>query len=103
MKNVGIWATLIAVVLAITIAVIIFLVEKKKSEDYEAPKKFLQYGNYHFYDYGLGTKLYQSDWTRGSFFQPFVPLDQGLYTTDEWSPRYIKHDDQYYKTCTSCY
>ncbi len=74
------------------VAIICMIYRNKKNEKYQAPQRFLRYNNYHFHDYGFGTKLYQSDWSRGAFFQPFVPLDQGLYTSDEWSPRYIKHN-----------
>ena len=75
---------------------------ESKDEKYRAPQRFIDYNNYHFNDHGFGTHLYQTDWTRGAFFQPFVPLDQGLYTSDEWSPRYIKHNPQSYATCRSC-
>jgi len=41
-----------------------------------------------FNDYGFGTPLVQTSWSgKGTLFQPFVALDQGLYTSDKWGPR----------------
>ena len=82
----------------IGLLVVFYLIYNNK-EKFRAPRRFLRYGNYHFHDHGLGSHLYQTDWTRGAFFQPFVPLDQGLYTSNEWSPRYIRHDN---RNPTSC-
>ena len=79
---------------------IILCATMNKDEQYEVPKRILRYGNYHFNDHGFGAHVYQTDWTRGAFFQPFVPLDQGLYTSStEWSPRYIRHSQQNYVSC----
>ncbi len=79
------------------IIILIYLFTNK--EGFRAPRRWLGFNNYHFHDHGLGSHIYQTDWTRGAFFQPFVPLDQGLYTSDEWSPRYIKHNQKHYASC----
>ncbi len=85
----------------LVIGIIICVVVRNQTENFGAPNKIIRYGNYHFNDHGFGSHLYQTDWTRGAFFQPFVPLDQGLYTSNEWSPRYIRHEQQNYVPCCS--
>lgn len=47
--------------------------------------------NYVFADYGIGTPLEQMNWGGGAPFQPWAPVDQGLYTTDRWAPRNAHH------------
>jgi len=56
------------------------------TESFQVPDKILKYNKYHFYDYGFGSPILQADWRQGAFFQPFVPTDQGLYTSNEWAP-----------------
>lgn len=90
---------LIYIAIGIIFFIVLLCILFTRKEGFPAPKRFLRYNNYHFNDHGIGTHLYQTDWTKGAFFQPFVPLDQGLYTTNEWSPRYIRHATQHATTC----
>lgn len=80
----------IIVIVSLGIAAIIKWVIPKES--FGAPLNVLKCGNYVFYDYGLGTHLYQANWSRGTEYQPFLPIDTGLYTSSSsWAPRSLRH------------
>ena len=79
-------------VAVIAVIVSVIAVAFTFKEKFGAPDSFAYRGNYHGYNYGFGTNLVQSDWNRGSWYQPWVPLNQGLYDNScEWSPRYIRN------------
>lgn len=85
-------ATIIVVVLALIGVGLYFLVEYfKKREGYGAvPEAFVYRGNYHGFDYGFGTNIIQTDWSRGAFFQNYLPLNTGMYDDScNWCPRNI--------------
>lgn len=66
---------------------------EKKQESFVAPCSQVNYGSHGFYDFGVGTPLVHANWRRGTYFQPWVPDDTGLYTSNRWGPSTLRHEE----------
>lgn len=60
--------------------------EDEKKENFEVPKKFINFGNYTFNDHGIGAHTYQTNWSKGEIVNIYKHRDTGLYG-DIWLPK----------------
>lgn len=62
-----------------------------KKENFEVPKKFINFGNYTFNGHGIGAHTYQTNWSKGEIVDIHRYRNTGLYD-NKWLPKC--HDNE---------
>jgi hypothetical protein len=70
---------IVSVLLLVLLLALIIGCAVKNKESYQAPKRIINYNNHVLYDYGPSSPIVDSTWKMGAPFQPFQPIQFGLY------------------------
>lgn len=90
MDKIIMWGLIILILIGV-IAAAVALYQKRRELFFMGSPDRLVYregGLYTGMDFGFGTPIFQTTWSRPGLWQPWVPVDTGLYGCDGWwSPR----------------
>jgi hypothetical protein len=82
------WFAVAFIIAIVVLAIAGSVVAKKEGLFTGSPDRLVYRGPYYFHDYGFGTNLINVNWSLPQPWQPFVPVNTGLYDEScAWCPR----------------